>query len=72
MKSVAVKEKRSVSISVILLACCSKNRDLEESFSPIQIAGESEKTISAATNTKKTTIFVISATSIKNLYFQIS
>jgi len=69
IKKVAITEKVKVNKRVILLEWCSIKRNLEESFSEIQIAGEREKTINAAIKTKKMTIFVIAATSIFNSSF---
>jgi hypothetical protein len=52
IKKVAKRENVKVNKRVILREWCSTKRNLEESFSEIQIAGEREKTIKAAINTK--------------------
>jgi hypothetical protein len=60
-------EKHKVNKIVTLVECSSINKYREESFSEIQIAGEREKTINAATNTKKMTTSVMAEISILNL-----
>lgn len=64
-------EKQRVNKIVILLECSSININREESFSHTQIAGESENTINAATNTKKMTTLVMAEISILNLIFNL-